>query len=177
MKRIVAVLGLTFISLLAYSQNFKTLSALVTFKTKMFGISIDGSLKNFSGSIKFDPNNLAGSSISGSVDASTIDTYNTLRNNHLKEKEEFFNIAKYPKLSMKSTKIEKTDTGFLGTFDLTMKETTKTIKMPFTVSAEGDKLVFKGSFVLNRRDWKVGGGTLGLSNDVTVSITLNTLSQ
>ena len=78
---------------------------------------------------------------------------------------------------MKSRKIEKTETGFLGTFDLTMKETTKTIKMPFTVSTEGDKSVFKGSFVLNRRDWKVGGGTLGLSNNVTVSITLNTLSQ
>ena len=104
-----------------FAQNWKPITAGVSFKMKMLGTSVTGNFKGFVGTLKFDPNDLANSSLVGTVDATTIDTDNSLRNRHLKEKEDFFNVAKYPKLKMKTTKIEKEGSNYVGYFDLTIK--------------------------------------------------------
>jgi polyisoprenoid-binding protein YceI len=155
------------------AQNWKPVSTSFTFTTKMLGIKVDGKFKGFLGSIVFDENNLQAASISGTVDASTIDTDNSLRNSHLKEKEEFFEVAKYPKIKMASTAIQKTATGYVGTFNLTIKSITKSIKIPFTVNIDGEKATFKGTTQVNRKDWKIGGNTVGMSSDVTLNLTIN----
>ena len=85
---------------------------------KMLGTSVNGNFKGFSGTLKFDANDLANSSLTGTVDASTVDTDNNLRNRHIREKEEFFNVAKYPKVKMKTTRIEKEGNNYVGYFDL-----------------------------------------------------------
>jgi len=159
------------------AQNWKPVTASVSFKMKMLGTSVTGNFEGFSGMCKFDPNDLINSSLIGSVDANTIDTYNGLRNRHLKEKEDFFNVAKYPKLKMKTTKIEKDGSNYLGYFDLTIKETTKNLKIPFSFKQVGDKATFQGSTVINRRDWAVGGGTFGMGDEVTFTITINVLKE
>ncbi len=159
------------------AQNWKPTTANVFFKLKMLGSTVEGKFKGFSGTLKFDANNLAASSLNATVDATTIDTDNNLRNKHLKEKEDFFNVAKYPLLKMKTTKIEKDGNNFIGYFDLTMKETTKSVKIPFTFKQEGNNATFQGSAVINRRDWSVGGGTWGMSDNVTFTILVNAVSQ
>lgn len=159
------------------AQQWKPVSANVTFKIKMFGATVDGSLKGLAGAVLFDPSDLPHANIQATIDARTIDTDNSLRNKHLREKEDFFDVAKYPSIKMKSVKFEKTANGYLGYFDLTMKKTTKNVKMPFSFSQNGVNSTFVGSFTINRRDWEIGGGMLGMSNDVTVSITLNTQAQ
>ena len=168
-----------FVSLLntVFAQNWKPVTAGVNFKMKMLGTSVNGNFKGFSGILRFDPNDLANSSLIGSVDASTIDTDNNLRNRHLKEKEDFFNVAKYPKLKMRTTKIEKDGNNYVGYFDLTIKETTKNVKIPFIFKQEGDKATFQGSTVINRRDWAVGGGTFGMGDNVTFTITVNSVKE
>jgi polyisoprenoid-binding protein YceI len=160
-----------------FAQNWKPTTANVSFKLKMLGATVEGKFKGFAGVLKFDPDNVANSSLSASVDATTLDTDNNLRNKHLKEKSEFFNVAKYPTLKMKTTKIEKDGSNFVGYFDLTIKETTKLVKVPFTFKQEGDKATFQGSAVINRRDWSVGGGTWGMSDNVTFSIVVNAISN
>lgn len=161
----------------AFAQNWKPVTAGVNFKTKMLGTTVNGNFKGFLGTLKFDPNDLANSSLIGTVESNTIDTDNNLRNRHIREKEEFFNVAKYPKLKMKTTKIEKEGSNYVGYFDLTMKETTKNVKIPFIFKQEGDKATFQGSTVINRRDWKVGGGTFGMSDNVTFTITINAVKE
>lgn len=158
------------------AQNWKPTNANVFFKLKMLGATVEGKFKGFSGTLKFDPNNLASSSLNASVDATTLDTDNNLRNKHLKEKEDFFNVEKYPLLKMKTTKIEKEGNNFVGYFDLTIKETTKLVKIPFTFKQEGNNATFQGSAVINRRDWSVGGGTWGMSDNVTFTIAVNAVS-
>ena len=160
-----------------FAQNWKPVTAGVNFKMKMLGTTVNGNFKGFLGILKFDPSDLANSSLIGTVDASTIDTDNNLRNRHLKEKEEFFNVVKYPKLKMKTTKIEKDGSNYVGYFDLTMKETTKNVKIPFIFKQDGDKAIFQGSTVIDRRDWKVGGGTFGMGDNVTFTITVNVVKE
>lgn len=177
MNKILIFLLLVNLSLGVNAQNWKPTNANVSFKLKMLGSTVEGKIKGFSGTLKFDANNLASSSLSASVDATTIDTDNSLRNRHLKEKEDFFNVAKYPLLKMKTTKIEKDGNNFLGYFDLTIKETTKSVKIPFTFKQEGNNATFQGSSVINRRDWSVGGGTWGMSDNVTFTIIINAVSN
>ena len=176
MKKISIIFLFVSLSTATFAQNWKPVTANVFFKLKMLGSTVEGKFKGFSGTMKFDPNNLATSSIVGSVDATTIDTDNNLRNKHLKEKEDFFNVAKYPLLKMKTTKIEKDGNNYVGYFDLTMKETTKSVKIPFTFKQEGNNATFQGSAVINRRDWSVGGGTWGMSDNVTFTIAINAVS-
>lgn len=159
------------------AQTWQPVSAVISFNIKMLGINVVGNFKGLAASVKFDPASPESGSIAATVDAATIDTDNKLRNSHLREKEEFFDTTKYPKITMKSTKIEKTANGYLGYFDLTIKNITRNIKLPFTFTNTDGKGMFKGSVVVNRRDWKVGGGTLGMSNDVTISLIVNTLTK
>ncbi len=159
------------------AQNWKPVTAGISFKMKMLGTSVNGNFKGFSGILKFDPNDLANSSLVGSVDVNTIDTDNSLRDRHLREKGDFFNVTKYPKLKMKTTKIEKDGSNYMGYFDLTIKETTKNVKIPFIFKQEGDKATFQGSTLINRRDWAVGGGTFGMGDMVTFTITVNVVKE
>lgn len=176
-KKIVLFIIVIMASQQVQAQNWQPVSAVVSFNIKMLGINVLGNFKGLAASVKFDPAAPENGSIAATVDAATIDTDNKLRNSHLREKEEFFDTTKYPKITMKSTKIEKTNTGYLGYFDLTIKNTTRSVKLPFTFTNTDEKGIFKGSVVINRRDWKVGGGTLGMSNDVTISLTINTLAK
>ena len=177
MKKIFVFLLIVSLSNPIFAQNWKPTTANVSFKLKMLGATVEGKFKGFAGALKFDPDNVANSSLSASVDATTLDTDNNLRNKHLKEKPEFFNVAKYPTVKMKTTKIEKDGSNFVGYFDLTIKETTKSVKIPFTFKQEGDKATFQGSAIINRRDWSVGGGTWGMSDNVTFSIVVNAISN
>lgn len=155
------------------AQQWKPQTGSVTFKIKMWGLTVDGSLKGLVANLTFDPNNLAQASIVATVDAQTIDTDNSLRNDHLRNKAAFFDAPNYPVLRLKSTKIEKSEAGYLGTFELTIKKTTKLVKIPFTFLPNGEQHQLKGQVTINRRDWNVGGGTLGLSDNVTVYLLLN----
>jgi polyisoprenoid-binding protein YceI len=180
MKKILLFLLIVNLTNPIFAQNWKPVTAGVSFKLKMLGATVDGKFKGFAGVLKFDANDLSSSSLSATVDASTLDTDNNLRNKHLKEKSEFFDVVKYPTLKMKTTRIEKDGVGgnnFIGYFDLTIKSTTRSVKMPFTFKQEGDKATFQGSAVINRRDWSVGGGTWGMSDNVTFTIAVNAVSQ
>ena len=177
MKKVLIFIFFVNITNYTFAQNWKPVTAGVNFKMKMLITSVSGDFKGFVGSLKFDPNDLANSSLVGSVDATTVDTYNNLRNRHIREKEEFFNVAKYPKLKMKTTKIEKEGSNYIGYFDLTIKETTKNVKMPFIFKQEGNKATFQGSTVINRHDWAVGGGTFGMGDNVTFTITVNAIKE
>ena len=161
------------LSSLSYGQSWTPTAARTTFTAKMFGVRVVGNFKGFKGNINFDPANLAQSSISGSVDASTVDTDNSMRDGHLREKEDFFQVEKYPKISLKSTKIEKSGSGYVGTFDLTLKNVTKSLKIPFTFTESGSTATLEGSAKLDRTDWKFGGNTLGMSDDVKLDLKVN----
>jgi polyisoprenoid-binding protein YceI len=83
--------------------------------------------------------------------------------------DDYFDVAKYPKIKMKSSKIEKQKDGsFIGTFNLTVKSTTKAIKLPFTFQNN----TFVGKFTINRQDYGVGKGSWVLSDNATIALTV-----
>ena len=76
----------------------------------------------------------------------------------------FFDIAKYPKMKFVSTSISKGSEGYVAKGSLTIKKTTKTVSIPFRVENQ----VFKGKFVIDRLDYEVGESNWLMGDDVTV---------
>jgi polyisoprenoid-binding protein YceI len=150
----------------------QTVISSITFKIKNAGIGVDGSFKGFQGTVDFNPDDLESSKFDVSVDAKTIDTDNNMRDNHLRE-EEYFGVEKHPKISMKSTSITKVSDGkYKATFDLTLKGKTKSVSFPFSYTKTSTGYKLNGSFEIDRRDFKVGGSSWILSDDVKVFIDL-----
>jgi polyisoprenoid-binding protein YceI len=149
--------------------NTNAATAKITFKVEgLFG-TVNGSLGGLKSTIEFDGNDLAASSILASVDPKTISTGISLRNNDL-QKENYLNSDKYPLISFKSGKIQKSDTGYKVIGGLTIKGLAKQIEIPFSFSEKGNKGVFKGNFTIQREDYNVGkpGGSIG--STVTIEL-------
>ena len=155
------------------SQNTVTRSA-ITFTIKNLGINTGGTIAGLQADVKFDPANLASSTIEASVDVNTINTDNTLRDDHLKNGE-FFDASHYPKITLKSVSLKhKSGNNYSGKFNLTIKNKTKLIELPFICTDKGNAIALNGSFKLNRLDFGVGGNSLIMGDAVTISIVVNT---
>jgi polyisoprenoid-binding protein YceI len=149
--------------------NTVTRSA-ITFQTKNMGIGVSGSIGGLQVNVQFNTTNLASSTIEASVDANTINTDNSSRDDHLKS-DEFFDVAHYPKIAIKSVSFKhKSGNNYTGQFNLTIKGKTKLLEIPFTIAGKGNTLAFKSSFKLNRLDYGIGESSMILSDDVTVYI-------
>src|SRR6185503_4878103 len=68
--------------------------------------SVDGRFKEATASIKLDDADLTKSQVSVDINATSIDTGDAKRDEHLKSPD-FFDAKKFPKLTFKSTKIAK----------------------------------------------------------------------
>lgn len=148
----------------AIAQNaYSVESSSIKFAIKNAGLTVNGTFAGFKSTIIFDGTNLSTATFDAQVEVKTIETGIGLRNNHLK-KAVYFDAEKYPIISMKATRVEKKESGFLGYFSITIKGTTKLVEIPFTF--DGNR--FKAVFSINRLDFKVGGSNVVMADDVTV---------
>ena len=145
----------------------------VHFVIKNFGIKTGGDFKGLKGNIKFYPANHAASAFDVTVDAATIDTDNDSRDEHLR-KAEYFDAATYKTLQFKSTKVvfSKVAGRFYMYGNLTIKGVTKPVEFGFGATAKNGGYVFDGEFQINRRDFGVGGSSVSMSDNLTVSISV-----
>lgn len=175
MKILMLLLNMTMVVLQLFSQNYTASDngSKIHFTINNFGISVGGSFVNLKGKIAFNPASLSASSIIATVDAATVNTGNDSRDKHLR-KEDYFDVNKYPLIGFVSSKISNSDkTGnFLMEAKITIKNVTKLVSFPFTATAKGDDYLLEGEFKLNRRDFEVGGSSLLLSDNLTVSLSV-----
>jgi polyisoprenoid-binding protein YceI len=152
------------------SINSTVTRSAITFQTKNMGIGVSGTVGGLLADVLFNPANLAASTITASVDPSTINTDNSSRDEHLKG-EDFFDVPHFPKITMKSVSFKhKSGNNYSGLFNLTIKGKTKQLEIPFSYIPKGNTGTFKGSFKMNRLDFGIGDTSLVLSDDVTVNI-------
>jgi polyisoprenoid-binding protein YceI len=125
--------------------------------------TVRGNFQKISGTVNLDEKDLTKSSVEVTIDATSVDTREPKRDAHLKSPD-FFDVAKYPTLTFKSTKVEKAGKGkFKVTGDLTMhgqthslvltvEGPTPAVKTPWGTQARG----VSASGKLNRKDWALG---------------------
>lgn len=127
----------------------------ITFTVSHISGKVTGTFTGMEGSVIFDENNLAGSSMDVSLDANTIDTKNRARDSDLRDKK-FFDVEKYPRIHFKSLEISKAAEGFQVRGQLTIKDVTKEETIPFKVEKQGDARIFTGSFTVKHKEYGVG---------------------
>lgn len=141
----------------------------IDFYIRNLGFEVKGSLLGLKGSIKLDSTDITASTFLLTADASTIDTGISLRDQHLK-KQEYLDTKKYPVLRFTSNSVMATpkpnEIEVKGL--LTIKNTSKEILILVKMASSLHNVNFSGSFMINRRDYMVGGASFSLADEIKV---------
>jgi polyisoprenoid-binding protein YceI len=113
-----------------------------------------GVFRGLKGNVSFDENNLAASKFDVSVDVSSINTGNGMKNTHAKS-EKWFDSDKFPLISFTSSEISKTADGYLAKGSLEIHGVKKDFSMPFTFKKTDAGGIFNSSFDINRLDYNI----------------------
>jgi polyisoprenoid-binding protein YceI len=145
--------------------------------------TVRGEFHGVNGSIVVDDSNIGNSSVNVTIDATTVDTREPDRDKHLKS-DAFFDVAKYPTITFKSTKVEKNSDGSLKvTGDLTIRGTTKSVVLTATVPKPAIKdpwglqrTAASATTKVNRQDFgvswnqKLDGGGVVVGDEVNITL-------
>lgn len=177
MKRIALITGfIVMLSLSAFTAVYLTSWQVkendysVKFSTK----GASGTLSGLKGTIAFDLTDLANSRFDVTVDVNTIDTGIGLKDKHAKA-ENFLDADNYPTIRFASSTITPSDGGFVATGQLTIKDVSKEVTIPFTFDEQGDEGVFRGTFELNRKDYNLEKNKIGEIIQVELVVPVNRL--
>ena len=174
-----AVLLTTSVAFAAGTYTIDPVHTSFGFTVKHMMISnVPGEFDKFSGTITYNPADLANSKADVTIDVSSINTRIDKRDTHLKSPD-FFDAAKFPTITFVSTKF--TPTAITG--NLTMKGVTKEVTIPVTISGPVDEMGHQaigitGSVTVNRQDYGINynkvldQGGLAVSNDVLITISI-----
>ena len=118
--------------------------------------SHQGSFKQFTGKIELVPNNIPESRVSIDIDTASVETDDPQLTGHLKTPD-FFDVAKNPKATFESTKIEPGNSGsnhtITGNFDL--HGVKKSITFPANIQVTADSAAVDAEFAINRKDFGI----------------------
>lgn len=149
--------------------------------------NVKGHFSKVTGTVNIDDNDITKSTVDATIDASTIDTGNSSRDNDLKSAN-FFDVQKYPTLTFKSKKVEKNGDRLKVTGDLTMHGVTKEVVLDVEGPSKEVK-VFGGlrravsaNTKLNRRDFgvnynRVMDNVAVVSDEVSINLELELVKQ
>jgi polyisoprenoid-binding protein YceI len=189
LKPVVAALVLA-APMVAFGAEFEIDSAhsSANFAVKHMMVStVRGSFGKTTGKVNIDDKDITKSTVEAVIDATTINTNEPKRDEHLRAPD-FFDVAKYPTITFKSTKVEKAGENLKVTGDLTMHGVTK----PVTLTAEGFTTEAKDPWgnikrggvattKINRKDFgltynavlETGGVAVGEEVSITLDLELN----
>jgi len=86
---------------------------------------VKGAFSKVTGTVNFDPNNLATSTVDATIDVSTVDTRQPQRDADLRSPN-FFDVEKFPTMTFKSTSVKPNgDGGYNVTGDLSLHGQTR----------------------------------------------------
>lgn len=165
----------------------------IAFTGRQMGVSSKGRFKTFSANVKFDPENLAASSVEVIVDAASADAGNADLDKELKQPK-WFDVARFPTVRFVTTALrakakDNTDKDSAGKGDyeatarLTIRDVTEEVVLPFKLDivadpadstqlvarATGEVTISRTKFGVGRDEWrdtKIVGDEVGIQIDV-----------
>ena len=134
---VVILFSFTTSNLLAPSWNIDTKHSKISFEVNHFFTPVEGFFNDYKGEINFDEADLDGSSVNFAVQVASVKTDSDKRDGHL-QSGDFFDVEKYPEMKFTSTSIAKTEKGYVAKGNLTIRDVTKSVEVPFNVLGKGD---------------------------------------
>lgn len=157
--------------------------SVIGFKVRHFVTKVPGRFTKFEGVIVLDKAKPEDSSVELKIESASVDTGNPNRDKHLNTAD-FFDTAKYPEITFKSTKITpKGGDAYDVAGDLTIRGVTKPVVLAVTANGfandgrGGQKAGFDVTGKINRKDFGVNWNAIVdqspmLSDDVDVVISV-----
>lgn len=150
---------------------------------------VRGSFEKFDGTVNLDEQKPAHTTVDVQIDASSINTRDETRDNHLKSPD-FLDAAKYPYITFKSKRVDVKDNQHARVVgDLKIRDITHevTVDVEFNGQAKSPwgtvSYGFNGHTVINRKDWNLTwnqtletGGVL-VGDEISVDIELELVRQ
>lgn len=149
---------------------------------------VRGKFETFEGTLVTEED-ITQSKVSVSVDLSSINTGTPDRDNHLRSGD-FFNVESTPKMTFTTTGVtQKSDTDFVVTGDLQIKDVTKSIDLDVEFLGEGkdpwggDRLGVEASAVISRKEWGIDfnipleGDKVMIGDKITIQINAEAVLQ
>ena len=148
----------------------------IGFTSSMSGESFSGSFRKWDAAIRFDPKNLAGSSVTTTIDMTSAVTGDEDRDESLPSAQWFF-TTKHPQATYAATKFKALGGNrYQADGTLTMRGVAKPLSLPFTLTITGDTAKMTSAIDLNRLAFGVGSGewasTTAVPANVRVDIVL-----
>lgn len=144
------VLGTSAFTIVNQVPNWKVKED--AYSVKFTSSKFEGSFKGLKSELHFDENNLAASTLTATIDATSINTGNGMRNGHARKG---LDTKKFPTVQFKSNSIVKTAKGYEAIGNLTIKDVTKSIQIAFTFQPTADGGVFAGTFSVKPAEYNV----------------------
>ncbi len=161
----------------------------VAFQVRHLLTKVRGRFSDFSGTIRFDPQHPEESSVSVTIDASSVDTDTTDRDNHLRS-DDFFAVGTHPTIAFTSSRVtRKTPESFDVDGTLTIRGISKDVTLPVTFLGTAKdpygntRAGFETGIKVNRKDFgllwnaalETGGFLVG--DDVQISLQIQAVAQ
>lgn len=153
----------------------------------MMVTTVRGEFEKVTGTLNLNEKDISKSTVNATIDASTIDTDEKKRDDHLRSPD-FFDVQKYPTITFKSTKVQKAKGGLKVTGDLTIRDVTRPVVLeveplskPMKDPMGNIKLGTTATTTIKREDFGLkwnraleSGGVL-VGNDVKITLDLEFL--
>ena len=161
------------------------------FAVRHLGLStVRGAFSKLSGSMVLDDQDITKSTVQVTIDVNTVDTREPDRDKDLRS-ERFFDVAHYPSMTFKSTKVEQIAPGKLKvTGDLTIRGATKEVVLdvdgptsPVKDPWGNQRLAATGTTKINRQDFgvkwnaKLDNGGVVVGDDVNITIDVELIQK
>src|SRR5450755_180279 len=155
------------------------------FSVRHMGIStVRGAFTKVSGSAQYDPANPAKTSVDATIEAASVDTRVSMRDDDLRSAN-YFDVAKYPTITFKSKSVQTAGAGKLKiTGDLTIHGTTKEVVLdvdgptaPVTDPRGNAHVGASASTTISRKDFGVGGANPMVGDEISITIDVELVHQ
>ena len=156
----------------------------VTFQVRHLLTKVRGRFSDFEGTIEYDEEQPENSQVNAAVQATSIDTSERDRDNHLRSAD-FFDVEKYPALTFRGGAIARKGTnGFALTGDLTIHGVTRQVTFDVTLLGRAkdpwgnERIAFEAETAINRKDYglnwnaalETGGFLVGDEVKISLSV-------
>jgi polyisoprenoid-binding protein YceI len=161
-----------------------------SFTVKHMGISnVNGRFGGIAGTVTLDEKDLGKSTVSATIDTTTVNTGVDKRDAHLKSPD-FFDVAKYPTITFVSKSLTVADGKKTLTGDLTLHGVTKSVTLDLEGPSKEAQMqgktrrAFSATTTIHRPDFGLAyggtpnaGGDAMIGNDVKVELDIEAVKQ
>ena len=124
----------------------------------MMVTNVRGQFTDYTGGIFVNEADITRSRVEVTIKAASVDTNNERRDTHLRSAD-FFEVERFPDIRFVSRRIEKTSSGLVAVGDLTIRDVTREVRIPFEITGpinagNGRKRIgVEGAITVKRQDF------------------------